>query len=293
MGYLLIVSFLWGFSFVIIKGTLVSLDSNFVSFARMLLSFLVFIPFLRPSRVRLRDRLHLMLVGGIQFGLMYVAYVAAYRYLPAHVIVLMTTTTPLFVSVFNDLYCRRIHGIYFVAALLAVGGGAVIKFPDQPLSANLYGIFLIQISNAAFAFGQIAYKRLADAGNIREDKNVFGFTYGGAVIVTAVFCLAATDFSRLSVQPHQYLALAYLGVVASALCFFLWNLGARRVNEGVLAVLNNLKLPIGVIASLWILEEQTDYSRLLAGSVLFALALWLSGRTRYDAAGNPAESVSP
>jgi drug/metabolite transporter (DMT)-like permease len=292
MGYLLIVSILWGFSFVIIKGTLVSLDSNFVSFARMLLSFLVFIPFLRSSNVRLQDRLHLMLIGGVQFGLMYVAYVAAYQYLPAHVIALMTTTTPLFVVVFNDLFRRKIHGIYFLAALLAVAGGAVIKFPDQPLSANLYGIFLIQISNAAFAFGQIAYKRLTDARKIRQDKSVFGFTYGGAVIVTVVFCLAATDFSRLTVQPHQYLALVYLGVIASGLCFFLWNLGARRVHEGILAVLNNLKLPIGVVASLWILKEQTDYIRLLTGCTLFALALWISGRTRYATAGDSAAGAS-
>ena len=36
MPYLIIVSIVWGFSFIIIKGSLASLDSAFVSFVRLL-----------------------------------------------------------------------------------------------------------------------------------------------------------------------------------------------------------------------------------------------------------------
>jgi drug/metabolite transporter (DMT)-like permease len=276
MPYLLIVSILWGFSFVLIKGTLVSLDSNFVSFVRMLFSFALFVPFVRLKGIRLADKLQLMLIGSVQFGLMYVAYVASYQYLPAHVIVVLTTTTPLFVTIFNDLYTRRLHKAFFLAASLAVAGGMLIEFPDQPLAANMYGIVLLQISNAAFAFGQIAYKRFMDSRKIGKDKSVFLLTYGGAVIVTGFFALATTDFHALSVQPFQWLALAYLGAIASGLCFFLWNIGARKVNEGTLAVMNNLKIPIGVIASLAILKESTDYPRLILGCCLFAAALWIN-----------------
>ena len=64
MLYLLIVSLLWGFSFVLIKGTLVSLDSNFVSLVRMLLSFALFVPFARFAGIRLADKLQLILIGG-------------------------------------------------------------------------------------------------------------------------------------------------------------------------------------------------------------------------------------
>jgi drug/metabolite transporter (DMT)-like permease len=278
MLYLLIVSILWGFSFVLIKGTLVSLDSNLVSFVRMLLSFAVFIPFVRLTDVRISHKLQLMFIGGVQFGLMYVAYVASYQYLPAHVIVVLTTTTPLFVTIFNDLYARKIHGTFFLAASLAVAGGVVIEFPDQALTANLRGIVLLQLSNAAFAFGQIAYKKFMDSQEILKDKHIFVLTYGGAVIVTGLFATATVDYHSLSVEPLQWLVLIYLGVIASGLCFFLWNLGARRVNEGMLAVMNNLKIPIGVVASLVILKESTDYLRLIMGCCLLAVALWINGR---------------
>jgi drug/metabolite transporter (DMT)-like permease len=276
MAYLIIVSFIWGFSFVIIKSTLVSLDSNFVSFVRMLLSFVFFLPFIRPAGIRLSDKLQLMLIGGVQFGLMYIAYVASYQYIPAHAIALLTTTTPLFVTIFSDLYNKKIHRVFLLSALLAVAGGAVIKLPEQPLSASLYGIVLLQISNAAFAFGQIAYRRLMDSCGIVQDQRIFGFMYGGGILVTGIFSLAATDFHRFSVHPQQWAALLYLGIIASGLCFFLWNLGARKVNEGMLAVMNNLKIPVGVIASLTILGESTDYLRLLIGCGLFAAALWIN-----------------
>lgn len=277
--YLILVSIVWGFSFIIIKGTLVSLDSNFVSLIRMLISFLVFIPFIRTSGIRLSDKLQLMLIGGIQFGLMYVAYVASYQYMPAHMIALLTTTTPLFVSIVGDLYAKVIHKGIFLAALLAVAGGAVIKLPEQSLSANLLGIVLIQISNAAFAFGQIAYRRLMRSRSDLKDRHVFGIMYAGAVVVAGIFSITATDFRRLSVEPQQWMALAYLGLIASGLGFFLWNLGARRVQQGTLAVMNNLKIPVGVIASLLILKEHTDYVRFFAGCLLFAAALWVNHRT--------------
>jgi len=280
MPYLIVVSVLWGFSFVIIKGSLVSLDSNFVSFARLLLSFLIFAPFIRPGGIRLPDKVRFLWIGGVQFGLMYVAYVASYRYLPAHVIALMTTTTPLFVTLFNDMGERRVHKTFLAAALLAVAGGAAIEFPDQPSTMNVYGILLIQLSNAAFAFGQIAYRRLMACRAALRDKDVFGFMYGGAVVVAGFCSWRTTDFRQLSIQPDQALALLYLGLVASGVCFFLWNLGARKVNEGVLAVMNNLKIPVGVVASLLILKESAGYVRLVFGCALFAAALWVNERGR-------------
>jgi carboxylate/amino acid/amine transporter len=280
MLYLIIVSFLWGFSFVIIKGSLVSLDSNFVSFARLLLSFIVFLPFMRLSGIRFKTGIQLAFIGGVQFGFMYVAYIAAYQYLPAHMIVLLTTTTPLFITIFGAVAERRIHRAFLLAALLAVAGGAVIQYPDQALSSSLYGIALIQISNAAFAFGQIAYRRLMNSKPDLRDRNVFGLLYAGAVVVAGLFSFIATDYGRLAVQPRQWLFLVYLGIVASGVCFFLWNFGARKVNEGALAVMNNMKIPIGVVLSLLILREATDYVRLIMGCLLLASALWINRRIR-------------
>jgi drug/metabolite transporter (DMT)-like permease len=276
MTNLIIVSLIWGFSFVIIKGSLTSLDSSFVSFVRLFLSLLVFIPFIRPAGIGFREKLQLMLIGAVQFGLMYLAYIAAFRDLPAHVIALLTTTTPIFVSIFADVYAKKIHKSMLLVAILAVAGGAILQFPEQKLSANLRGILLIQISNAAFAFGQIAYKKWTVARPALQDKNIFAFLYAGAAAVTGIVSLLTTKFGQISIGPHRWLALLYLGVIASGLSFFLWNMGCRKVDEGILAIMNNMKIPVAVIASLVFLGERTEWIRLIAGCILIAAALHLN-----------------
>jgi len=278
MPYLILVSLIWGFSFVIIKGSLTSLDSNFVSFARLLLSLLLFIPFVRPSGLRVPEKLQLMLIGSVQFGLMYIAYIAAFRDLPAHFIALLTTTTPIFVSVANGLYEKKIRGYSLLMALFAVAGGAILEFPDQTLAANIRGIVLVQASNAAFAFGQIAYKRWMEHRPGLQDKNIFVFLYCGAVAVTGFVSIFTTDYRQISIQTNQWAALFYLGIIASGISFFLWNMGSRKANAGVLAIMNNMKIPVGVIASLVILGEKTDWLRLLIGCMLIFAALYLNNK---------------
>jgi drug/metabolite transporter (DMT)-like permease len=278
MLYLIFISLIWGFSFIIIKGALTSLDSSFVSFTRLFVSLVVFIPFVRLSGIHFRDKLYLALMGSVQFGLMYLAYIASFQYLPAHTVALLTTTTPIFVSIFAGVYAGRLHRIFLVTALLAAVGGAILEFPKQPLMANLEGIALIQASNAAFAFGQIAYKRWMVSRPALNDRSVFGLLYVGAVVITGIFSLFTTDFGQLAIRPHQWLALLYLGVIASGLGFFLWNSGARKVNEGVLAIMNNMKIPVAVIASVVLLGEKVNWQRLLTGCALIAAALYLNER---------------
>jgi drug/metabolite transporter (DMT)-like permease len=276
--YLILVSFVWAFSFPLIKGYLTGLDPNFVSFARMLLSLLVFLPFLRFRGIEKPMRLKLAFTGAVQFGLMYIAYITSFQFLPAHTIVLLTTTTPLFVTLFNDLHSRKFNALFFVAASMAFLGGALIKYPDQPLRANLMGIVLVQISNIAFAFGQLYYKQLAAKHSSWSDRSVFGFLYLGAVILTAFFSMFTTQISRVQVTTPQALVLVYLGIIASGICFFLWNKGARFVNEGMLAIINNLKIPLGILASLILLGESTDYLRLVVGFGLMVGAAYLCER---------------
>ena len=71
----------------------------------------------------------------------------------------------------------------------------------------------------------------------------------------------------------QWAVLAYLGIVASGLCFFLWNRGARLVSAGQLAVMNNLKIPLAVAVSLFVFREPANLYTFFAGTLLVGVAL--------------------
>ncbi len=278
MPLLLLVSLLWAFSFGLIKHLSGSgLDGTFLSATRLGLALLVFLPFLRLRGLAPRTALALAGIGAVQFGLMYLAYNESFRFLAAHEVALLTLTTPIFVTLLADAFDRTFRVRALVAALLAVLGGAAIVVKTVPTAGTFTGVVLIQLSNFAFALGQILYRRLRAQQPALRDRDVFGLLYAGAFLVA----LAATFTRDISfdLKTPQLLVLLYLGLIASGLGFFLWNLGATRVTAGTLAAMNNAKIPLAVAVSLVVFGESADWVRLAISASLMGLAVWLAERS--------------
>lgn len=276
MIYLILVSVMWSFSFGLIKANLAELDSNFVAFARMLIAFAVFAPFLRVKGLKAGLIVKLVALGGIQFGVMYVAYIHSYRYLLAHQVALYTIFTPIYVTLINDLLDRRIRPRFLFTALLAVAGAWVVVRGEFGRFEIRTGFMILQCANVCFAAGQILYKRIMarQAGTL--EAGVFGWLYLGALAVTAAAAATTVDLQDLSLSASQILTLTYLGALASGLGFFLWNFGARRTHAGNLAVLNNLKVPLAVAVSILVFSEEGHVTALVIGGGLIVAALFVN-----------------
>jgi len=109
-----------------------------------------------------------------------------------------------------------------------------------------------------------------------NDHSVFAFLYLGAFFITAISSLFFTNWAELKLGPREWLTLVYLGVLASGICFFLWNLGARKTNTGTLAVFNNLKVPLAIAISILVFGEKGDIPQLLAGGAIVLAALLIN-----------------
>jgi drug/metabolite transporter (DMT)-like permease len=278
MGYLALASLLWALSFGLIGRYLVGLDSQSVAFVRLLISLLVFAPFLRLRGLAWHHMLRLMLIGAVQYGLMYAVYIQAYQSLAGHEVALFTIMTPLFVTFLDGWRRGRFRLSYFVAAALGVAGVAAL-FSLKPIGQGMLpGIVMIQVANLCFAGGQVEYKLMMEREPTLSGGNGtrhFGLLYLGAVLATGLFA-ATSGLASFRPSPVQWWVLLYLGAVPSAVAFFLWNLGARKVNPGILGVFNNVKIPLGVVAALVVFGEQPDGGRLtvsilgVAGGILVA-----------------------
>ena len=166
--------------------------------------------------------------------------------------------------------------LHLAVALLAVLGTWVIEGEAIQTRGVLIGFLLVQVSNLCYAFGQIYYRRIMATIPEVKDREIFGFLYLGGVIITLAGTLVFTPLTSLHLAQNQIITLIYLGAIASGLGFFLWNMGARRVNAGTLAVFNNLKIPFGVAVSLLFFGEQANLTRLLIGGAIIIAALVLS-----------------
>ncbi len=276
MLYLLLTSLIWAFSFGLVKRHLGNVDAGFVAFTRLALALLLFLPLWRPQAARLSVSLRLFGIGMVQFGLMYVFYIESFRFLDAHQVALLTIFTPLYVAAIDDGLERRFRPRNFWAALLAVAGTAVIVYSEEGDSRLLSGILLVQASNACFAVGQVLYRRLPRAGAKWRDSDVFAWLYLGGSVAAGLAMLLSPVSLDLGLGRLQLLVLLYLGLLASGVGFFLWNSGALRVSSGVLAIFNNVKIPLAVLVSLLFFHETADLVRLSIGGAVIVLALYLS-----------------
>ncbi len=270
-------SVLWAFSFGLIETYLTDLDAFVVAWIRLTLSCLLFLPLLRPHRVGGALTLKLLVIGAVQYGLMYVAYIKSYQYLKGHEVALFTIFTPLYIAVLHLLGRRQWDRQLFLAATVAVGGAGVIVFQMPDRAVVLRGVLLLQVANLAFAFGQVAYRhvmRQAEGGH--RDEDVFAILFAGGVLLAALAVTVTGGWGGWHLNRSQVWVLLYLGLVPSGIGFFLWNRGARRVTHGTLAVMNNIKIPLAVFATIVLFHEEPDLLRLFIGGGVMLGAVWFS-----------------
>lgn len=293
MFYLLLVSFIWAFSFGLIKGNLTGLDSNFVAVCRMFVSLLIFLPFLKFTKTKWKFNFKLAVIGALQFGIMYISYIAAFKTLKAFEVALFTIFTPIYVTLLEDALKKKFNPLYLLTAAVAVGGTWIIQGQALLSQEILGGFLLVQISNLCFAFGQVYYRRAMAHESAVRDIDVFGFLYLGAFILTLASTLVFVPIASISLTAKQVWTLIYLGAVASGISFFLWNIGARKVNTGALAIFNDLKIPLAVAVSLLVFKEEANLVNLLIGGGIVITALVMNEVFTRAQSRNPIAATTP
>lgn len=286
MIYLLLVTIIWSFSFsligVYLSGTV---DSWFAVVARILIAFFIFIPFLRFRLFSLKQKILLMSVGASQLGIMYIFYYHAFNYISVPELLLFTIFTPIYITLLYDILQRhRLRLGYFLIATLAVIGTAVIRY-DHISTNFMVGFLLIQGANIAFSIGQVGYKRFMELYHLPQHY-AFAWVYMGAAIISILCWVAFGNTQKLPSTTIQWLIIIWLGVVASGVCYFLWNYGATKVDSGMLAIMNNVVIPVGILINVVIWHQQIDWIRFMIGSTIIILSLiihqrWLT-RSRSD-----------
>lgn len=285
MDKLILVSCLWAFSFGINKAWVAGADPVLVSFVRLALALLALLPWLRWPRAGRAAVPALLGIGAVQFGLMYVALNYCFIVLQAYQVALFTVFTPLYVAAIHSLRRGRAPAGLFAAAAAALAGAALVERWQADRRTFWAAFAVMQVSNLAFAWGQVAYRDWRRRNPGENDLAVFGWLYLGGALVALVWAAFGSDWGELAAYPPQrWAALGYLGLVASGAGFYLWNTGALRARPGVLAVMNNLKSPLAVLVSVvfwgsYAAMPPRDWLFLAAGSALIIGAAASASRT--------------
>ena len=276
MLYLTIVSILWSFSFGIIKFGLTGVDSIFISFFRSLIAFIFFSSLTLYNIKKFTFDTKLIIIGAIQFGLMYVFYIQSYQYLPAYLIATFTITTPIFVVLFSQALMKESfskNGI--LSVILVLIGSLMMRFNLANPLDYWFGFILIQCANMFFASGQIMFKKWHTENSDKDIVHNFSQMFFGATIVTSLFYFQTLDVQNI-LSTTNLLSLIFLGLCSTGIGFLLWNIGATKVSNTRLAIMNNVVIPLAVLNSFFIFGEDINILLFMPGLICFYAAYRLS-----------------
>jgi len=277
MPYLLAVTLLWAFSFSLIGEYLAGrVDSDFAVLIRVAIAALIFVPYMRWRGLPWRLLGGFWLAGALQFGITYLCLYRSFTVLTVPEVLLFTVLTPIYVTLLDDALARRFNPWALVAAMVAVGGGIIIRF-ERLEGDYLIGFVLLQIANATFAAGQVLCRRLL----ARYPTDVplhrfFGHFFLGALLLALPSFLLFGNPAKLPQTAVQWGVLVWMGLFATALGMFWWVKGSTRVDAGTLAVMNELHVPAGLLVNLLIWNRNADLPRLVLGGAIILASLWLN-----------------
>ena len=281
MVWLLAASLVWGLSFGLIKGLINDVDPFFLGLVRTAAASLFFLPWFIPEALYKKiDRsaaLQAAACGFVQIGLMYGPYLLSFRYLKSHEVALFTMITPVIMSAFLIFGFGKLNRNAILrlccAAMLATIGGITVAWNGIVSQELLVGVALVQLSNVLFAIGILMWTYFF-GGKTQTIGHLMCPYFFGAFLASVILTVFLGKFS-FEYTPNQWLVFLWLGVVASGLGFYLWNRGALQVSRPVLAVANNIKLPIAIFISISLFGESANYPRLAYGVFMMLLAIRL------------------
>lgn len=270
MPYLIAVTLLWAFSFSLIGVYLAGqVDAYFAVLMRVVLAAIVFLPFLKWQKFSLVIKL--LVLGAIQLGCMYLFYYQSFLYLTVPEVLVFTIFTPVYITLLYDILHKRFQYRFLAAAILAVFAAAVMRY--QSLTEDYWlGFIIVQMANLCFAIGQVGYKVLLEKlPRSINQMQLFGWFYIGAVLVVvpAWWLMGTNQYPSTSLQ---WAILFWLGLVASGCGYFCWNKGATQVSSGLLAVMNNVLIPAGLLVNLLLWNKQQNLITLGIGSALLLVS---------------------
>ena len=181
----------------------------------------------------LRDEAVLLLLGVSGGSLYFMAENSALAYTQASNVSFIVCTAPLLTAIFTLLYRRfskgefaasmepiRLNWALILGTILALTGVALLSFGGKGVEVNARGDLLALAAAVCWgAYSLYVSKMTADYGEVFVTRKVF--FYG---LLTIVPFMIGSHFPAVELkQPVVIWNLLFLGIIASLVCFVVWN----------------------------------------------------------------------
>lgn len=291
----LIANLLWGSSFLASKVTLQAwgpVTASVLRFALAVAVMAIGFPLLGlrlrfPSQAR--ERLWLVAISVFGFGALYPLQLSGLTQISSGLSAALMLTSPLFLLLAGSAFLgEKLSSRKLLAILLGMGGGLILLNGSHGLQGShgihslgepsrvLGGSLLTLAASLSLALSVIATRKLAgalDAANVTFWSMLLGLLL---LLPLSLWSLSVpASRSHAPVTLSAVLALGYLAIVCSVVCFVLWNQAISRAPAKELATTMHVKTPAAILLGVVFAQEPLTGS-LLCGAAVVTAGVWLS-----------------
>lgn len=275
----------WGETFVSSKVLLTSgLMPADIFFFRFLMAYLCMclVSHRRLWASTWRHELQMLALGVLGGSLYFLSENMALVYSTASNVAILVGSTPLMTALILACFYRdeRMHGKQIVGSLISFLGMALVVLNGQlVLRLNPRGDILALMAALTWGFYSLVMKHLSPLYDaLFLTRKVFAY---GVLSILPYFWFVEplqTDWTLLS-QAKVWGNLLYLGLIASMLCYFLWNWVLTKLGTVRATNLIYIQCFFTMIASRIVLGERITFMA-VAGTLLLILGMVMAVRQK-------------
>lgn len=200
----------------------------------------------------------------------------------------ITSSTPVFVFGFALWILKeRISRKQILALVLSTLGVMIVIDPSSAqLSPELFlGNLILLGAGVSWAYHSVLVR---NATRELDTLSVsFGAFFGGLMVCLPLSIPEWVKIDLESISIGIVLGILYLGIISTALAFYLWNKSFELLEAGVASLTFFAQPIVGTILGVLLLDEKITPSFILGG-LLVGLGIWLAVSSNY---GNVTEEL--
>jgi len=277
------VAVIWGTTFISTKKLLLNgLPPEDIFFFRFSLAY-IGIWFSGKSRLfanHWKDELIFLFIGITGGSAYFLAENFALKITQATNVSFIVCAAPLLTAILSHIYLKneKLNRRLIQGSLLALLGVALVVFNGKfILRLNPLGDLLSFLAALSWAFYTILLKRVSSRYSMTFITRKV-FFYGLLTILPVFIFHPLTTDTALLVRPIVYLNLLFLGIAASLLCYFFWNIAIKHL--GAVQTTNYVYIVpiITLIASSLFLDETITVFAIAGMLMILGGVVWVERR---------------
>lgn len=289
---LLLLAFIWGWSFLFIKVGVEGMTPTTVAGLRIALGAAVLLVVCRARGLEVpRDATslrHFLVVAVMGSALPFTMLAWGEERITSNLTAVLNASTPLFAAAFGAVVLReRLRSPAVVGLLVGLAGVAVAAGVggSDLAGSSLAGGMASVLAGACYGYSFTYMK--AHLLHLRAEVAAAGQLAVGAVAL-APFAIATTAAEGIDLAPHRVLAVVLLGVLGTGYAYVLNYRVVAELGPTTASLVTYL-IPVVAVAVGVLLLDEVFHLRVLAGGALIVAGIALvHGRLRLPGSRRPA-----